>query len=272
MADSDPALGRRVASAAVMGPVVLLLVMFDVWSFALLAAVGAVLLAMEWRTLIEADCGEASGRLAGMAAGGAALIVILLAAMGWSEVALLLALFCASTGGLMATLAGGSAFWTIVGVLYLSLPMLALVWLRAMPEQGLSTLLWLLMVVWAADIAAYFVGRRMGGPRLAPAISPGKTWSGFCGGLLGAVLVGAMVALANGPFKVLTASFLAAGLATVAQIGDLAESAMKRRAGVKDSGTLIPGHGGLFDRVDGLLFAAPVLAMVALITSAAGPS
>lgn len=270
MADSDPALGRRVISAAIMAPVVLAFVIFDVWSFALLAAVGAVFLAREWRTLIAASFGETAGNIAGMAAGGAAVLVILMMALGWAELALLVALFAASTSGLMATIAGGAAFWTIIGVLYLCLPMLALVWLRAMPEEGLSTTLWLLMVVWAADVIAYFVGRSLGGPRLAPSISPGKTWSGFCGGMAGAVLVGALVTSVNGPFRVVTACVLATGLAVAAQIGDLAESALKRRAGVKDSGALIPGHGGIMDRVDGLLFAAPVLAVIVLLTSFMG--
>ncbi len=270
VADSDPALGRRVVSAVIMVPVVLALVIFDVWSFAFLVAVGAVLLALEWRVLIDAHAGESAGKLAAMAAGGAALLVILLVAMGWAELALLVALFCASTSGLMAALAGGSAFWTIIGVLYLSLPMLALVWLRAMPEDGLAMVIWLLMVVWAADVVAYFAGRNIGGPRLAPSISPGKTWSGFVGGMMGAILIGVMVTLANGPFKAFTAIVLAAGLALVAQIGDLAESALKRQAGVKDSGTLIPGHGGVFDRVDGLLFAAPVLAVIALMIGSFG--
>ena len=247
-----------------MLPVVLVLVIFDVWSFALLAALGAVFMAVEWRHLIEARVDQAAGNIAGMAAGGAALLVILMAALGWSELALLMALICASTSGVMAALAGGSAYWTVIGVLYLSLPMLALVWLRALPEQGLAMMLWLLMVVWATDVAAYFVGRGLGGPRLAPSISPGKTWSGFCGGMVGAILVGALVSMANGPFGVAVALGLAAAIAVVAQIGDLAESALKRQAGVKDSGALIPGHGGVLDRVDGLLFAAPALAVVAL--------
>jgi len=270
VADSDPALGRRVVSAAVLAPVVLALVIFDVWTFALLIAVGSVFMALEWRHLITARFDQTAGNLAGMAAGGAAVLVILMMAMGWAELALLLALFCASTSGLIATFAGGSAFWTIIGVLYLSLPVLALVWLRALPENGLAMTIWLLMVVWSADIVAYFAGRGIGGPRLAPSISPGKTWSGFCGGMVGAVIIGAMVTMVNGPFRILTALFLAVGMAVAVQVGDLAESALKRSAGVKDAGALIPGHGGLLDRVDGLLFAAPVLAVIALFIGGLG--
>ena len=253
-----------------MAPAVLALVIYDVWTFALLAALGAVLLALEWRHLITERFDETAGKLAAMAAGGAALLVILLVAMGWSELALLVALFCASSSGLIASFAGGSGFWTIIGVLYISLPMLALVWLRALPEDGLALTLWLFFVVWTADVAAYFVGRAVGGPRLAPSVSPGKTWSGFCGGVAGAILMGALVTAVNGPFRLVMALFLAAGMAIVAQIGDLTESALKRGAGVKDSGALIPGHGGLFDRIDGLLFAAPVLAIIALLTGGLG--
>ena len=270
MVDSDPALKRRVVSAAIIAPIVLALVIVDVWTFAFLAAVSAVLMALEWRDLISARFDQTAGNLAGMAAGGAAVLVILMMALGWAELALLLALFCASSSGLIATVASGSAFWTIIGVLYISLPMLALVWLRALPEHGLAMTIWLLMVVWAADIVAYFTGRGIGGPRLAPSISPGKTWSGFCGGMAGAVVIGALVTLVNGPFRILTALLLAVGVSVAAQVGDLAESAIKRRAGLKDSGTLIPGHGGLFDRVDGLLFAAPLLAIVALLTGGLG--
>lgn len=253
-----------------MAPVALALVVFDIWSFALLTAACAVLLAMEWRNLIEARFGEQAGNLAGMASGGAAVLVILLTAMGWSELALLVALFSASASGLIASFAGGAAFWTIIGVLYLSLPMLALVWLRAMPVDGLAMTLWLLLVVWTADVAAYFVGRAVGGPRLAPKVSPGKTWSGFVGGLAGAMLMGAAVTMVNGPFRLMTALVLAAVVAVAAQIGDLAESMLKRQAGVKDAGTLIPGHGGVLDRVDGLLFAAPVLAVIVLLAPGLG--
>ncbi|MGI9434476.1 MAG: phosphatidate cytidylyltransferase [Geminicoccaceae bacterium] len=270
MAKGDPALKRRILSAAVMLPVVLLCVVYDVWSFALLAAVMAILLAKEWRHLVGARSGQTAGDLAGMAAGGAALLVLIMATMGWAELGLLVAFFCAFSSAIIAQLGNGAPFWTSIGVLYLSLPMLALVWLRAIPDVGLQVMLWLLMVVWATDIMAYFVGRGLGGPRLAPSISPGKTWSGLCGGMAGAAVAGALVALATGPFRILPSLGLAAGLAVVAQMGDLAESALKRRAGVKDSSDLIPGHGGVLDRVDGLLFAAPVLALAVAIARIQG--
>ena len=137
--------------------------------------------------------------------------------------------------------------------------MAALVWLRADPLAGRADLLFLVTTVWGSDIGAYALGRLLGGRRLAPAISPGKTWSGAAGGLVCAMLVGLAVA-GFSP----RAMAVAAGLSLVAQAGDLLESAVKRYAGVKDSGTLIPGHGGLLDRLDGILAAAPAAALLAL--------
>jgi phosphatidate cytidylyltransferase len=249
---------------------VLALVVWGVWPVALLAAIATVLLAFEWRHLMAARFDQRIGDFAGLAAGGAALFVLGFAAVGWNELALLIALFSAAAAGLIAHLAKASPLWTCVGVLYLSLPMFALIWLRAEPNVGLVTLLWLLLVVWATDIVAYVVGRAIGGRKLAPSISPGKTWSGLWGGVAAAAAVGAAMAMNFGPFPLIPSIALAAVLAAVAQLGDLAESAIKRRAGVKDSGGLIPGHGGLFDRLDGLLFAAPVLAVVAFVAKRQG--
>ncbi|HEX3210526.1 MAG TPA: phosphatidate cytidylyltransferase, partial [Geminicoccaceae bacterium] len=114
----------------------------------------------------------------------------------------------------------------------------------------------------------YVAGRGLGGPRLAPAVSPSKTWSGLFGGVLGAALAGTLTAWLLGSGRLVQGAGLGAVLAAVSQLGDLIESAFKRLAGVKDSGSLIPGHGGVLDRVDGLLLAAPVLALLTLI---AGP-
>jgi phosphatidate cytidylyltransferase len=157
------------------------------------------------------------------------------------------------------------------GVIYVGLPALALVWLRNHVPGGAEHVLWLFLVVWATDIFAYFAGRSIGGAKLAPSISPGKTWAGLYGGMAGAGLTGGVVALAFGA-GFWPASVLAALLAVVAQIGDLFESALKRRAGVKDSGHLIPGHGGLLDRIDGLVFAAPLFAAVVWLTLASASS
>jgi phosphatidate cytidylyltransferase len=145
------------------------------------------------------------------------------------------------------------------GVLYCALPVMALLYLRQQ-DNGLLLAFWTMATVWATDIGAYFAGRGIGGPKIAPSISPSKTWAGLAGGMV-AALVFAMVLRAqfNLPYILVLAS---APLAAVAQMGDFLESWLKRLAGVKDSGALIPGHGGILDRVDGLVPVAPVVALL----------
>lgn len=180
------------------------------------------------------------------------------------------ALLLAGTAGMvtewvqMVRSGRGSAASLLAGLLYVLLAAAALSWLRADPGVGRTNLLFLLLLVWASDIGAYASGRAIGGPRLAPRISPGKTASGALGGLAAAVLVGVAAATISST-AVIRAGALAGLLGMVAQAGDLAESYAKRRFGVKDSGRLIPGHGGLLDRVDALLAVALAAAILALI-------
>lgn len=160
---------------------------------------------------------------------------------------------------------GGGVVLLVAGALYIILPMAGLVWLRADAEWGRATVFWLFALVWSADTGAYAFGRIIGGPKLAPAISPNKTWAGLVGAVLCAAAAGAVAAYliqaATGIyFLVLFSAFLGA----VDQAGDLLESAFKRRFGVKDTGTLIPGHGGLLDRADGLLAVVGVTALISL--------
>ena len=150
---------------------------------------------------------------------------------------------------------------------YVLAAVVALLWLRHQPEMGRETVIWMLACTWATDIGAYFVGASAGGPKLAPRISPSKTWSGLIGGMAWAAVASAATGLAFGLGSTFSLAAIGAVLAIVAQLCDLAESALKRSAGVKDSGGLIPGHGGLLDRVDGLL---AVLVMVALVRLMAG--
>ena len=152
------------------------------------------------------------------------------------------------------------------GLLYVAVTAASLAWLRGDPAVGRINLIMLLLLVWGSDVGAYLAGRTIGGPRLAPHISPGKTVSGAIGGLLAAIAVGLLASgLLSHPPHLLRAALLAAVLGVVAQAGDLLESWVKRRFGVKDSGRLIPGHGGLFDRLDALLAAAPAAALLALL-------
>ena len=144
---------------------------------------------------------------------------------------------------------GWGAAWYLSGFFYALLPALALLWIRE--RAGLDLLLWSFIITWSTDIGAYFAGRRFGRRKLAPSISPGKTVEGLYGGIAAAVLLGGAWTLARGLGVALLP--LAPVLAVAAQAGDLFESSMKRRAGVKDSGAWLPGHGGVLDRLDGLV-------------------
>ena len=158
---------------------------------------------------------------------------------------------------------GWGAAWYASGFVYALVPALALLWIRERDEHGLYLLLWAFIVTWSTDIGAYFAGRRFGRRKLAPAISPGKTVEGLYGGIAAATLLGGAWALATGLGVALLA--LAPILAIAAQAGDLFESSMKRRAGVKDSGAWLPGHGGVLDRLDGLVPVAVLTAAAQLL-------
>ena len=149
----------------------------------------------------------------------------------------------------------------VIGVLYLGLNLMALIWLRSQPEIGRDLTFFLLLSVWAVDTGAYFAGRLIGGPKLAPRFSPSKTWAGLFGGMAAAAAIGLLWAFIAGARQPQLALLLGPLIAVIAQTGDIMESALKRRAGAKDSGNLIPGHGGILDRIDGLLLAAPFFAL-----------
>ena len=172
---------------------------------------------------------------------------------GWTAVLVLMA---GAGAAALAVAKLETRAWSAFGVLYLGLPCLLLVLFRADQAYGAAVIFFLFLVVWSADIAAYFTGRSLGGPKLAPRISPGKTWSGFAGGIAVPALLSFGYALWLGGTSAGILSLTGAALALSSQIGDLAESAIKRNFHVKDAGSLLPGHGGLFDRVDGLIGAA----------------
>ena len=158
---------------------------------------------------------------------------------------------------------GWGASWYMAGFVYAVIPALALLWIRERDVHGLALLVWAFIVTWATDIGAYFAGRRFGKRKLAPSISPNKTVEGLYGGIAAATLFGGAWALATQLGVALLA--LAPILAVAAQAGDLFESGLKRRAGVKDSGALLPGHGGALDRLDGLVPVATLTAAAQLI-------
>jgi phosphatidate cytidylyltransferase len=164
------------------------------------------------------------------------------------------------------------SLWGLLGLFYVAVPCASILWLRGIhingsENAGFTCVLYVLFVVWATDIGAYFTGRIVGGAKLAPAISPGKTWAGLGGGMTAAGIVGGLCFIFSPfPTTVWGAIFLGVVLAAVAQAGDLYESWLKRRAGVKDSSSLIPGHGGLLDRVDGLMFTLPLFTFMVYLS------
>jgi phosphatidate cytidylyltransferase len=158
-----------------------------------------------------------------------------------------------------------------LAIAYSMAALVALLWLRHQPADGRETILWLVACVWATDIGAFVVGRTAGGAKLAPRISPGKTWSGLIGGMAWAAVASAAMGYAFGLGHSIELAVTGAILAVVGQCGDLLESAAKRRAGVKDSGTLIPGHGGLLDRIDALMAVLVVVALTRLVMGGGWP-
>jgi phosphatidate cytidylyltransferase len=245
-----------------MAPLALAAVLLGAPYFDALVALSCGVLAWEWRRL----CGGGRFGAVGWLLLGGVLAVVGAAAVGQFMAAGVLAL-CAAAAvyGALARRGSASALWHAAGVLYLAVPSVALLWLQA--RAGSGAVLWLFLVVWATDIAAYAVGRGLGGPRLAPRFSPRKTWAGLGGGVLAAAATGALLAPALGISSRAILGALSALISLVAQGGDLAESAIKRRFQIKDMSGLIPGHGGLFDRVDGLLAAAPAVALIELFSA-----
>ncbi len=253
-------LKTRVISALILGPPVLAAVWIGGWVFKVLVILAAVLAAREWVRLVEPNRGRMPLALALVGVCGVVGLAVLFGASAslWAAIALFGLLFLAARGN------GLPHCWLIAAsVPYIGVACVSLIWIRLQPGQdGLWLLLFLLLAIWATDIGAYAAGRTIGGPKLAPRISPKKTWAGLVGGMVFAALVGYGIALYAGAASPGIAALVAALLAVAGQAGDLFESYMKRRSDVKDSGGLIPGHGGLLDRIDGLIVAAPLFALL----------
>jgi len=254
----DSQLRQRVLAVAVMVPMALLLTWIGDLSFDLMIIFCAGLLAREWARL----CGVLPAMPLGWALMASVSAILLGLAGGWMVPGLVVTLL--GTAGLAWVAARRvghtTAIWFGCGLLAIVPAGIAMIWLRSEAEHGFAVVVWLFLVIWATDTAAFFVGRAIGGPLLAPTISPGKTWAGLAGGLLGAAVAGGIAAslLGTTPGGIGMGIGLIVGVA--AGLGDLFESHMKRRFSIKDSGGLIPGHGGALDRLDSLLAAAPVAA------------
>ncbi len=249
-------LQRRVLWAALLAAPAVAATYWGGLYFSFLVLVFALVMAWEWDRLC-------AGGVFGLSGGALMLVtaaVVYAAAAGSPAMALAAALI-----GVLVVLAVAreqgrpNSIWISLGALYIGLPALALISLRGGGEDARNLVLWLFAVVWVTDIGAYACGRLIGGPRLAPRISPKKTWAGAIGGVLAAALVSAAAALAA-PVDPVSIVLFGVFLSVAAQAGDLLESAVKRHFGIKDVSHVIPGHGGVFDRVDGLLVAAPVAA------------
>jgi phosphatidate cytidylyltransferase len=249
---------RRTASAAVLAPLAILAAFVGSWVFTAVCAITAAVVLWEWSVLVTP---AAAWRML-----GPGLTALFIAAALAQETMPYAAMGAVLLGALTAAAVSAalpaarrsvvSARWPAAGVVYAGIVLICPIVLRSDPQMGLAAMLFLLATVWATDIFAYLVGRTLGGPLLWRRVSPKKTWAGAIGGLAGGIAAGSAVAYASAGTQPLVAGVLALILSIAAQLGDLLESWVKRRFGAKDASTLIPGHGGVMDRVDGLLLAA----------------
>lgn len=257
-------LRARVLSAVVLAAVILSATFFGAWAFALVTTITAVAVWNEWMDL-AAPNGDDRLRPIGLMLLVGLFLISVIFPHGWLFFAWLAAIGVAAT--IARRLDGGK--WATGGFVYAATAAVALIMLRYSPGSfaGLVALLFLFATVWATDIGAYFTGRRIGGPKVAPKISPNKTWSGAIGGVGAAILAGCVVFVITGTDDLASAILLAIVLSIVSQFGDFFESWVKRRNGVKDTSRMIPGHGGVMDRVDGLVAAAVALWLLCIVAN-----
>ena len=264
----------RIISGIILAAVVLLITWAGGASFNLLAVAIGLLIFHEWMAMSRARAGASGGEsgllstpvLAGWAVMIAVGILTMLALYWVGLVFAVIACF----GCVLLSRSVATPYWFAGSVIYAAGSMVALAALRNSGGAGAFAIVYLFAVVWTTDIMAYFVGRTLKGPKLAPAISPGKTWSGAAGGTLFALVAAFVLCLAWGGRPSLAIAALTIFLSVCSQAGDLFESALKRRCGVKDSSHLIPGHGGVMDRVDGLVAAAFAMYVVMLLVGMTG--
>jgi phosphatidate cytidylyltransferase len=248
----------RLLSGLILAALAIAATIVGGWPFVLFWSAAAVGVFWEWSAIVapaqRATC--VGGILVIAAAGGVAVAGYPLG---------MLAVLAAGAVGIGVVPAPGTRAWAAGGVIYAGLVLASPVLLRRDPEYGMLALLYLFAIVWSTDILAYAGGRLIGGPKLAPAISPKKTWSGAIVGALAGIGASTAAVLVAGLANPLAAAGLALLLSAVAQAGDLGESAVKRHFGVKDSSRIIPGHGGLMDRLDGFLAAATAAAILGVV-------
>jgi phosphatidate cytidylyltransferase len=252
-----PDLKPRVAAAAAMGSAALAAAWIGGFLFAAFWWLASVVVLWEWQRLVG---GERLIERVAVGAFGLALAALLALHNSILGVVAALILGAAAVGWIAGRRQGS---WAAAGVLYAGAPVASVGLLRISPSFGMAAILWLFAVVWGVDIAAYFAGRLIGGPRLWPSVSPGKTWAGAIVGAFAGAVLGLMLAAWTNRLAALF--WLGLATAIVSELGDLFESALKRRFGVKDSSGLIPGHGGLMDRLDAFTAASFFAAVVAIL-------
>ncbi len=270
-----PRVSGGLATRVVVGIALAAVAIAAVWAggvaFTALVATAVLLMSAEWSVMHGVSRGFRLASLAALAfVAGVTVYVSAIDAL------VVLAASAGVIGLFMRGFDRKRSFWVAAGLLYCGLPMIALLWLRGLPSIGFYMTIVAFSIVWATDIAAFFIGRAVGGARFAPTISPNKTWAGVVGGVTAAAATGAVAAVylrgggtgwASAVVEPIIVASIAALLGMIAIGGDLFESWLKRRAGVKDSGNILPGHGGVMDRIDGLV---PVAVIAALIVAVSG--
>jgi phosphatidate cytidylyltransferase len=249
----------RVLSALVLAPLAMFAAYVGGWPFSVFWGAAAIIVLWEWTTLVVGP----SFRLMFLSSAAAIVVADFVAWLGRPVVALLMV----GLGALAATIFAPPAkrMWVIAGVVYGGGMLLAPICLRSDDAYGFAAIVLLFAIVWTTDVVGYFAGRTIGGPKLLPAVSPKKTWSGAIAGTLGAMLVAVVVATQFGLLNKLAIAFLALFLSIVSQFGDLFESWVKRQFDAKDASQIIPGHGGVMDRLDGFWAAAIAGCLVGLL-------
>ncbi len=259
-------LGPRVVSGIVLAAAVIAITLAGQLPVAMLMAVIGGVVAWEWGRIVRGT--DADVVMAAHAGTVIAAVVLAYTALPG------LAVLAIAIGMILVALLsfGRHSILSATGVAYAAMPAVALIWLRSDEPLGATAVLFVIVVVAAADTLAYFTGRLLGGPKLWPRISPNKTWAGFGGAVMGGAIAGALTAWWIAGASTAWLVLLGAGMAVIAQAGDLAESALKRKFGAKDASALIPGHGGFMDRIDGLVTAAVAAAIIAALSNVYAPA
>jgi phosphatidate cytidylyltransferase len=249
----------RTGSAVVLLGIALLAAYLGGLAAGVVAAAFALVVLLEWATITGSPMTQVAPY------GAAVAVAVAVTGLGMVTAAATIAIVAAIVAAFYAR-----GVWLPAGVVYASVLGICLVAIRVAPELGFAALIFVLAVVWATDSGAFFAGRAIGGPKLAPRISPKKTWAGAVGGLAAAIPAGYVAARFTGVPITLGLVVVALGLSLLCQVGDLFESWLKRLFGAKDSGAIIPGHGGVMDRVDGLTFAAAAAVVIGAVHGGPG--